>query len=147
MHQVRHSLAYVSYKDRKAVAADLKRIYSAATVEEAQGHLTVFDQTWSARYPTIHRSWDQHWEQLTVFFAYPLEIRKVIYTTNAIESLNGSMRQVLKTRRAFPGDEAAIKLMYLALQNLAKRWSRPVQDWKKALSQFAILFGDRLPLP
>lgn len=147
VHQVRNSLTYVSYKDRKAVAADLKKIYQSATIEEAEGHLATFDEAWSERYPTIHRSWDKHWEQLTAFFAYPPEIRKVIYTTNAIESLNSSMRKILKTRRAFPNDQAAAKLMYLALQNIAKKWSRPVKDWKKALSQFAIMFEDRIPLP
>jgi putative transposase len=147
VHQVRNSLSYVSYKDRKAVAADMKKIYKSATLEEAEQHLASLGQTWNARYPTIHRSWDKHWEQLTAFFAFPPEIRKVIYTTNAIESLNSSMRKILKTRRAFPTDEAATKLMYLALQNIAKRWTRPVKDWKKALNQFAIMYEDRVPLP
>ena len=116
VHQVRNSLSYVSYKDRKAVAADLKKIYKSATIEETEQHLAALGQTWNARYPTIHRSWDKHWEQLTGFFAYPPEIRKVIYTTNAIESLNSSMRKILKVRRAFPNDEVATKLMYLAPQ-------------------------------
>ena len=147
VHQVRNSLSYVSYKDRKAVAADMKKIYKSATLEEAEQHLASLGQTWNARYPTIHRTWDKHWEQLTAFFAFPPEIRKVIYTTNAIESLNSSMRKILKTRRAFPTDEAATKLMYLALQNIAKRWTRPVKDWKKALNQFAIMYEDRVPLP
>ena len=147
VHQVRNSLTYVSYKDRKAVAADLKKIYGSVTLEEAEEHLVAFGETWNERYPTIHRSWEKHWEPLTAFFGYPPEIRKVIYTTNAIESLNSSMRKILKTRRAFPNDEAATKLMYLALQNIAKRWSRPVRDWKRALTQFAIMFEDRVPLP
>jgi transposase-like protein len=116
VHQVRNSLSYVSYKDRKAVAADLKKIYKSATIEETEQHLAALGQTRDARYPTIHRSWDKHWEQLTGFFAYPPEIRKVIYTTNAIESLNSSMRKILKVRRAFPNDEVATKLMYLAPQ-------------------------------
>ena len=116
VHQVRNGLNYVSYKDRKAVAADLKKIYKSATIEEAEEHLAALGQTWNERYPTIYRSWDKHWEQLTGFFAYPPEIRKVIYTTNAIESLNSSMRKILKVRRAFPNDEAATKLMYLALK-------------------------------
>ena len=146
VHQVRNCLTYVSYKDRKAVAADLKRIYGAATIEEAEEHLAALGETWNERYPTIHRSWDQHWEQLTAFFAFPPEIRKVIYTTNAIESLNASMRKILKTRRAFPNDESATKLMYLALQNMAKRWTRPVKDWKKALIQFAIMYEDQVPV-
>ena len=147
VHQVRNSLSYVSYKDRKAVAADLKKIYRSATLEEAEQHLATLGHSWNERYPTIHRSWDKHWEQLTAFFAYPPEIRKVIYTTNAIESLNSSMRKILKVRRAFPNDEAATKLMYMALQNIAKRWTRPVKDWKKALNQFAIMYEDRVPLP
>ena len=147
VHQVRNCLNYVRYKDRKAVAADLKKIYKSATIEEAEEHLAALGQTWSERYPTIYRSWDKHWEQLTGFFAYPPEIRKVIYTTNAIESLNSSMRKILKVRRAFPNDEAATKLMYLALKNIAKRWTRPVKDWKSALNQFAIMYEDRVPLP
>ena len=147
VHQVRNSLSYVSHKDRKAVAADLKKIYKSATIEETEQHLAALGQTRDARYPTIHRSWDKHWEQLTGFFAYPPEIRKVIYTTNAIESLNSSMRKILKVRRAFPNDEVATKLMYLAPQNIAKRWTRPVKDWKSALNQFAIMYEDRVPLP
>lgn len=146
VHQVRHSLAYVSYKDRRAVAADLKTIYRSATVEEAEEHLAAFGETWNERYPTIHRSWTKNWNQLTPFFAYPPEIRKVIYTTNAIESVNSSMRKILKIRRAFPNDEAATKLMFLSLQNIAKKWTRPVKDWKAALNQFAIMFEDRVPL-
>jgi len=146
VHQVRHSLKYVSYKDRKPVAADLKKIYKAATVEEAETNLASFAETWDERYPIIHRSWASNWERLTPFFAYPPEIRKVIYTTNAIESLNSSMRKILKVRRAFPTDEAAVKLMYLALQNIAKKWTMPIRDWKQALNQFAIMFEDRVPL-
>ena len=141
--QVRNALSYVSYKDRKAVAADLKKIYQSAPLEEAEQQLTSLGQTWNERYPTIHRSWDQ----LTAFFAYPPKIRKVIYTTNAIESLHRSMRKILKARRACPNDEAATKPMYLALQNIAKRWTWPVKDWKKALNQFAIMYEDRVPLP
>ena len=94
----------------------------------------------------IRRSWDKHWDQLTPFFAYPPEIRKVIYTTNAIESMNSSLRKILKVRRAFPNDEAAMKLMYLALQNISKRWTMPIRDWKQALNQFAIMFEDRVPI-
>lgn len=146
VHQVRNSLSYVSYKDRKPVAAELKKIYRADTLEEAEEHLVAFGETWDERYPMIRRSWDKHWEQLTPFFAYPREIRKVIYTTNAIESINSSLRKILKVRRSFPNDEAAMKLMYLALQNISKRWTRPLQDWKQALNQLAIMFEDRVPI-
>ena len=117
VHMVRNSLKYVSWKQRKAVANDLKAIYKAATIEEAELALEVFAQTWDAQYPTIRKSWRQQWEQLSGFFIYPDAIRKVINTTNAIESLNRSLRQIIKTRRVFPNDEAATKLIYLAVQN------------------------------
>ena len=145
VHMVRNSLKYVTYKDRKAVAADLKAIYRAATIEEAEQHLATFAQTWDEKYAPISRAWHQQWERVTPFFAYPPEIRKVIYTTNAIESLNSSIRKIIKTRRAFPSDEAALKLIYLALQNIAKRWTMPIKSWKAALNQFAIRYEDRLP--
>ena len=145
VHMVRNSLKYVTYKDRKAVAADLKAIYRAATIEEAEQHLANFAQTRDEKYAPISRAWHQQWERVTPFFAYPPEIRKVIYTTNAIESLNSSIRKIIKTRRAFPSDEAALKLIYLALQNIAKRWTMPIKSWKAALNQFAIRYEDRLP--
>ena len=145
VHMVRNSLKYVTYKDRKAVAADLKAIYRAATIEEAEQHLANFAQTWDEKYAPISRAWHQQWERVTPFFAYPPEIRKVIYTTNAIASLNSSIRKIIKTRRAFPSDEAALKLIYLALQNIAKRWTMPIKSWKAALNQFAIRYEDRLP--
>lgn len=146
VHLVRNSLRYVSWKQRKAVANDLKTIYQAATIEEGEVALEVFAEKWDAQYPTISKTWRQQWESLSGFFAYPDEIRRVIYTTNAIESLNGSLRQILKTRRVFPNDEAATKLIYLAMQNIAKRWTKPIQNWKAALNQFAIRFEDRVPL-
>ena len=147
VHQVRHSLKFVSYRDRRKVAADLKTIYRAATLDEAESQLETFADTWDQRYPMISRSWRQHWQELIGFLDYPPEIRQVIYTTNAIESLNSSLRKILKTRRAFPSDEAAIKLMYLAIHNVAKRWTMPIRDWQKALNQFAILFDGRVPIP
>jgi putative transposase len=146
VHQVRNSLKFVRYKDRRKVAADLKRIYQAGTLSEAESQLDSFAQTWDEPYPMIHRSWSEHWAELTGFLAYPPEIRKAIYTTNAIESLNSSLRKILKTRRAFPSDEAATKLMYLALHNIAKRWTMPIRDWQLALHQFAILFDGRVPI-
>ena len=146
IHMVRNSLRYVPWKQRKAVAADLKTIYRAATVEEAEMNLDLFSETWDQSYPTISRSWRANWERLTPFFAYPAEIRKVIYTTNAVESLNYSLRRVLKTRGSMPSDEAILKLLYLAIQRAAKKWTRPIQNWKAALNRFAIMFEDRMPV-
>ena len=144
-HQVRASLSYVSWKERKTVAADLKTIYRAATREEGERRLEEFAEKWDRRYPTISASWRRNWEHLAVFFAYPSEIRKVMYTTNAIESVNSGIRRVIKNRGSFPSDEAALKLIYLALQNISEKWTMPVKDWRAALNQFAILFEGRLP--
>ena len=145
VHMVRNSLKFVSWKQRKAVATDLKAIYKAATIEEAELALDTFAETWDNQYPTISRQWREKWEPLTGFFAYPEEIRKVVYTTNAIESLNSSLRKIIKHRRVFPNDEAATKLIYLAVQNISKKWTMPIQNWKAALNQFAILFENRVP--
>ena len=143
VHQVRSSLGYVSWKERKSVAADLRKIYTASTREGAELALEEFAKTWDGRYPTISKQWRAHWDRLTVFFGYPPEIRKVIYTTNAIESVNNGLRRVIKTRGSFPSDEAALKLIYMALQNMSKKWTMSVKDWKAALNQLAILFDGR----
>jgi putative transposase len=145
VHQMRASLNYVSWKQRKAVAADLQPIYRASTVEEAEQRLDEFAAKWDGAYPTISQMWRRNWEHLTPFFAYPADIRKVIYTTNAVESLNMSLRKVIKTRGSFPNPEAAMKLLYLALEHIAKKWTMPVHNWKAALQRFAILLGDRVP--
>jgi putative transposase len=145
VHQVRASLNYVSWKQRKAVAADLQLIYRASTTDDAYFKLEAFAEKWDGAYPTISQMWRRNWEYLTPFFAYPADIRKVIYTTNAIESLNMSLRKVIKTRGSFPNADAALKLLYLALEHIAKKWTMPVQDWKAALQRFAILLGDRVP--
>ena len=145
VHLVRNCLNYVSWKERKTVATDLKPIYRAATSEDAWLQLEAFAEKWDGRYPSISQIWRRNWDQVTPFFAYPAEIRKVIYTTNAVESLNMSLRKVIKTRGSFPNEEAALKLLYLALERAAKKWTRPVQDWKAALNRFAILYEDRLP--
>jgi putative transposase len=145
VHQVRASLNYVSWRQRKAVAADLQPIYRASTIEEAGQRLDEFAAKWDGSYPTISQMWRRKWEYLTPFFAYPADIRKVIYTTNAIESLNMSLRKVIKTRGSFPNQEAAFKLLWLALEHIAKKWTMPVQNWKAALQRFAILLGDRVP--
>lgn len=146
VHKVRHSLQYVTWKERKAVAKDLRAIYGAATLTEAESALARFADTWDAKYPALSQSWRADWARLTVFFDYPPEIRKVLYTTHAIESLNFSLRKLLKTRGAFPNDEAILKVLYLGLQRIEKKWTLPIQDWKRALNHFVILFGDRVTL-
>jgi putative transposase len=146
VHKLRNSLKYVTWKDRKAVATDLKKVYSSSTISEAEMALDNFAERWDGKYPAISPSWRTDWDRLTVFFDYPPEIRKVIYTTNAIESLNYSLRKVMKNRGSFPNDEAIIKLLYLAIKKISKRWTMPIRDWKKALNQFVILFGERIPV-
>ncbi len=146
VHKVRNSLSYVPSKERQAVARGLRAIYGAATLGEAEQALEQFARSWDAKYPVIASSWRTDWARLTVFFDYPPEIRKVLYTTNAIESLNASLRKLLKNRSAFPNDEAIMKLLYLGLQRIEKKWTRPLQDWKQALNHFVILFGDRVTL-
>ena len=145
VHMVRHSLNYVSWKRRAEVAADLKRIYTSATLEEAELHLGEFEAKWDTDYPPIGQSWRRNWDRLTPFFDFPPEIRKVIYTTNAIESVNMGLRKLTKHRGAFPSDEALIKLLYLALRNISKKWTMPIRDWKAALNQFTIRYEERLP--
>jgi putative transposase len=144
VHLIRNSLEYASYKDRKVVAAALRPIYSAVSEQAAQQALQVFaDGPWGTKYPTIVQSWQRAWEHVTPFFVFPPEIRRVVYTTNAIESLNMQLRKIIKTRGHFPNDEAAIKLLWLALRNVLAKSVRAAFDWKSAMNQFAILFGDR----
>ncbi len=145
VHLVRNSLRFVPWKDRKAVARDLKAIYRAASREDAEQELITFSETWDEKYPMISQSWWKNWENVTPFFAFPPEIRKVIYTTNAIESLNSGFRKIIKTKGSFPNDEAVLKLIYLAFRNISKKWTRPVGNWRQALNQFAIMFDDRMP--
>lgn len=146
VHMVRNSLSYVSYKDRKAVAADLKRVYTSSNETEAEQRLVEFAELWDERYPTISKSWINHWQRIIPFFAYPFEIRRAIYTTNAIESMNMSLRKVIKNHRAFPTDESVLKVIYLAIGNISKKWTMPIANWKPALNRFAIEFSDRFPL-
>jgi putative transposase len=146
VHMVRHSLRYVSWKQRKEVAADLKSIYHAPTVEQAEASLAAFSAKWDASHPTISKSWRNNWERIIPLFGYPPEVRKAIYTTNAIESLNMSLRKVTKNRGSFPNDEAMIKLLFLALRNISKKWTMPIHDWKSALNQFTIIFETRMPV-
>lgn len=146
-HLVRHSLSFVAWKERKEMAADLKTIYGAATAQAGQDAVAVFMKKWSSRYPMVVRSWLNQWPRIIPFFEFPPEIRRVIYTTNAIESLNFSLRKVIKNRSLFPSDEAVFKLLYLALRNAAKKWTMPIKDWPRALQMFAIIFEGRVPLP
>ena len=146
VHLVRNSLSYVSYKDRKALAADLKKVYGAITEEGAEQALVEFGERWDKQYPTISKSWLNHWQRVIPFFAFPQDIRKAIYTTNAIESMNMTLRSVLRNHRSFPTDESAMKVVYLALQNISKKWTMPIRDWKAALNRFAIEFEGRFPL-
>lgn len=144
VHQIRHSLRYVNWKQRKIIATDLKLIYGAATRAEAEQALEDFAIKWDVEHPTISRSWRANWERLCVFFDYPTEIRKAIYTTNAIESLNASLRKITKTRRSFPNDEAVMKVLYLALHQASKKWTMPIRNWKPAMAQFEIMYQDRI---
>lgn len=144
VHLVRYSLNYVSWKLRKDVAADLRTIYSATTVEDAEQQLAEFEDKWGEAYPPIVQSWRRNWARIIPFFDYPPEIRKVIYTTNAIESVNMSLRKITKNRGSFPSDEALLKLFYLALNNISKKWTMPIRDWKSALNRFTIQFEDRM---
>ena len=141
---VRNSLKYVTWKDYKAVTADLKQIYQSATEEEALLALDRFSDRWDDKYPQISRSWHAHWNNLNTLFSYPGEIRKAIYTTNAIESLNSVIRKAIKKRKLFPTDDSAKKVIYLAIQAAAKKWTMPIRNWKLALNRFMIEFEDRL---
>ncbi|TLS74455.1 IS256 family transposase [Mariprofundus erugo] len=145
VHMVRYCLNFVSWKMRKDVAADLRAIYAAATAEEAELQLMAFDEKWDEAYPSIGQSWRRNWQRIIPFFDYPPEIRKVIYTTNAIESVNMSLRKITKNRGSFPSDDALTKLFYLALRNISKKWTMPIRDWKSALNRFSIQFDDRMP--
>jgi len=145
VHMVRNSLKYVGFKQRKEVAQDLKTIYTSDTEAEAEKRLEEFAAKWDDKFPLIAKSWYANWVHIIPFFAFPKEIRKIIYTTNAIESLNMSLRKVTKTRSSFPNDDALLKLLFLALRNIAKKWTRPVPDWRAALNRFAIIYEDRMP--
>jgi putative transposase len=144
VHLLRYSLSLTSWTDRKKLVPGLKAIYRAATVEEAADRLDEFAAEWGHKYPAIAASWRRNWEHVIPMFAYPPEVRRVLYTTNAIESLNAQVRKVIKNRGHFPNDQAAMKLIYLALRNIEKKWKMPAREWKAALNQFAVLYGDRI---
>ena len=144
VHLVRNSLNFVGWKRRAEVATDLKAIYQSATVDEAEQKLTEFEVKWNEAYPPIAQSWRRNWDRIIPFFDYPPEIRRIIYTSNAIESVNMSLRKITKNRASFPNDEAVMKLFYLALMNISKKWTMPLRDWKAALNRFTIQFEDRM---
>ena len=144
VHQVRHSLRFVPYRDKRAVAADLKKIYTATDQDAAADELQRFAEKWEVRYPTISRGWLEHWEQITPFLAFPPDVRRAVYTTNTIEALNRQIRKITKTRGQFPTEDAARKLIYLAITRAQTKWRR-AYNWNSALAAFKIHFGDRIP--
>ena len=145
VHLVRAALRYVSTEDSKAVAADLKKIYAAATVVEAEQALENFAQAWDVKYPTIAKQWRAKWKDIITLFDYPPAIRKVIYTTNAIESVNSVIRKFTRNRKIYPNEESALKIVYMAIREASAKWTMPIFHWKQALNHFAILFEDRMP--
>jgi len=145
VHAVRNSLKFVSWKERKDVAADLKLIYQSSTRESAEQELGNFRKKWDEKHPIIGAQWESNWEKLSVLFKYPEDIRKAIYTTNAIESLNHSLRRVLKHKKSFPNEQAMMKVLYLAIERVSKKWTMPIKNWGAALERFKIEFGDRVP--
>jgi putative transposase len=146
VHMIRNSTKYVSWKERKELCRDLKKIYRAVTEEQGREELDNFAEKWDHKYPMISKSWESNWDNLNEFFNYPEYIRKAIYTTNAIESLNSSLRKVIKKRSAFPTDDAIYKVLYLALTNAEKKWTMSIRDWGAAINQFAIHFEGRVPI-
>ena len=144
IHQIRNSLKYVSYKEQKVLMADLKKVYQALTIEEAEMAFDEFKDKWGKKHPIIIRSWENNWIELTTYFKYPHEIRRMIYTTNAVEGYHRQLRKVTKTKTAYPTDESLIKIIYLATMDISKKWNMPVREWKSCISRFAIYFSDRL---
>ena len=144
VHQIRNSLKFVSYKDRKELVADLKPIYQAPTEDGAQIALDAFDSKWSSQYPQIAKSWYNNWENLIIFLQYPEAIRKIIYTTNSIESLNSQLRKVTKNKRVFPSDESVFKTLYLTINYITAKWTMPIRNWNEAMAHFLRKFEDRI---
>jgi putative transposase len=146
VHMIRNSIRFVAWADRKPVVDALKPIYSADTETAAEAALTAFERGLGQRYPMIGKSWRSNWQRVIPFLAFSRDIRKAIYTTNAIESLNFQLRKIIKTRGHFPSDDAAFKLLYLALLRAQEKWTMPIKNWKNALNQFAVHFEGRLPI-
>ena len=148
VHLIRNSLDYASWKDRKLLAEAIKPIYTATSAEAAQAELDAFEQgAWGQKFPTVVAAWRRVWDRVIPFFAFPPAVRRVIYTTNAIESINARLRKIIKTRGHFPSDDAAAKLIWLALRNITADWGRAANHWKEAMNQFAILYADRFTKP
>ena len=148
VHLIRNSLDFASWKDRKALAAAIKPIYTAVSAEAAESELNAFEAgSWGQKFPTVVSAWRRAWDKVIPFFAFPPEVRRVIYTTNAIESVNARLRKIIKTRGHFPSDDAATKLIWLALRNITEDWGRAAHNWKSAMNQFAILYEDRFTRP
>ena len=143
IHQVRNSCKFVSYKDRKAVCADLKKIYGAVNLDDAEYAREEFREKWDKKYPNILKSWDKNWAELTVFFEYPAQIRKIIYTTNAVENYHRAVRKFTKSKSIFPTDDSIRKVIYLSVREISKKWTMPIHDWGLAYSQLSIYFEDR----
>ena len=146
VHQIRNSLKFVSYKDRKELSADLKPIYQAVTEDEAQSALEYFEEKWGKQYPQIAKSWYNNWDNLMIFLQYPEAIRRIIYTTNSIESLNNQLRKVTKNKRVFPSDESVFKTLYLTIEYITRKWSMHIQNWNEAMAHFLIKFEDRIQI-
>ncbi len=148
VHLIRNSLDFANWKERKALAAAIKPIYTAPSAEAAEAELDAFEQgAWGQKFPTVVAAWRRAWDRVIPFFAFPPAVRRVIYTTNAIESVNARLRKIIKTRGHFPSDDAANKLIWLALRNITADWSRASRDWKEAMNQFAILYAERFTRP
>jgi transposase-like protein len=144
IHQIRNSMKYVPYREQKELIADLKKVYQALTIEEAELAFATVKEKWGKKHPIIIRSWENNWVELTAYFNYPYQIRKIIYTTNIIEGYHRQLRKVTKTKTAYPTDESLKKIIYLATVEASKKWNMPIREWKNCISQFAIHFGDRL---
>jgi transposase-like protein len=146
IHQIRNSIKYISTKDQKAFMADLKPVYQATSREEAELELAALEEKWARKYPVVIDSWKRNWDKLSTYFQYSPAIRKLIYTTNTIEGFHRQIRKVTKTKGAFTSDMSLLKLIYLATQNIQKKWTQPLQNWSLTVSQLSIKFGDRLKL-
>ena len=147
IHQIRHSLRYVTWADRKAFTKDLRSIYQAPTREQAESQLLHLDEKWGEKYAIAVRSWENNWEELATMFAFPAEIRRLIYTTNSVEGYNRQLRKVIKTKGSFPSPQSVRKLLYLVNENVTKKWTMPIRDWAKILNQLAIRYDQRMPIP
>ena len=146
VHMIRNSVKYVPFKDRKAVTRDLKEIYLAPSEDTAKTALDMFGEKWDVKYPAISKSWLSRWNEVIPYMKFSPEIRKAIYTTNSVESLNFTLQRNLKTRQSFPNDEAAMKLIFMILRRITKRWTMPIRNWGEAMHQFSVIYGDRVPL-